>query len=169
MEVAGQQRMLARDVEPLVHAAAAEAGRLATEEAHEPVGIPVAMPDPAAAVMDEPCELVAVRRAGRFGGGISLHPRDRRGKLGGNFLVGVDAEHPRMGRVIEREVFLADIAEPVLLHEPGTELVRDLRGRIGAVRIDNEDFVDQRRDARQAAGQVALLVQRDDAGGGFSF
>ncbi len=71
---------------------------------------------------------------------------------------------PRLG---EREIFLAHVAKPVLGNHARVELRRDFPRRVGAAGIDDENFVHQRRDTLQAAGQVSLFVKGDEARGDF--
>ncbi len=84
-------------------------------------------------------------------------------------FVGVDAEHPRLARLIERELLLRGVAEPGLADEPdrqalARETLDDRQRAVGRAGIDDHDFR-QPLKARQALADAGFLVLADDRGG----
>ena len=167
MEMPRQNGMPAGKFKLLMHAATGEARLRAAKKAHEPVGIPIAVAYPFLTIKNEARELVSVRRPRRIRRRIGFHARDGSGEIRRNLLVGVDAEHPGIQRLVEGEIFLTDVAEPVLVHDARAEFLRDLERLVRAAGIDDENLIDERGDAGEASRQVALLVKSDDAGGDF--
>ncbi len=66
MQMPRQNGMLSAKFKLLVHAAAGEARLGPAKKPHQPVGIPVAVANPAAAIKDDARDLVAVRRAAAY-------------------------------------------------------------------------------------------------------
>src|ERR1700722_19082473 len=113
MQMPRQDGMLSAKFKLLVYAPAAEAALGPAKKPYQPVGIPIAVTNPASTVKNDPRNFVAVRRTGHIGGGIGLDARDGDRKFRGNLLVGVDAQHPRMKRMIQGKIFPDDIAKPI--------------------------------------------------------
>src|SRR2546426_192982 len=67
----------------------------------------------------------------------------------------------------EREdfVLLSDVAEPILMLPARAELTRGFFCAVTAAGIEHDDFTGEVGAAFQTAGQVPLLVQRDEAKG----
>mgnify|MGYP006203602661 CR=1 FL=1 len=142
----------------LVHHVVAPARIQAVEEPRAPVRVALAVREPFAE------EAVAPRHA--------VHRRDRRRQrlpdLGRerrrDALVGIHAQHPVVLRLLDGELLLRPVAEPLLLHHPGAELCGDLGRPVGAAGVNHHDLVGERQ-ALQARGDVVLGVARDDDGG----
>ncbi len=149
-QVAFQRAGRDREQHLLVHQVVAPARVLAVEEARAPVGIALAVRQPA------PEEAVAARHAvdGRNRRGESR--ADARRELGRDALVGVDAQHPVVLRLLDRELLLAAEAEPFLLHHARAAVARDLDRAVAARRIDEHDLVGERE---------ALETGIEDGGG----
>src|SRR5688572_6376657 len=139
----------------LVHQVVAPACIHAVEEARAPVGIALAVREPAAE------ETVAPRHA--------VHRRDRRGErgldglgeIGRDVLVGVQAQHPVMARLLDRELLLHAEAEPFLLHHARASALGDLDGAVGRPRVDDYDLVDE-GEAVEAGLEHGRGVARDE-------
>src|SRR6266404_9374506 len=164
VKLAVQRDDPALDFQPLVHLAAGEPGAVAAKQPHQPIRVPVAMSNPTAFVKHAPRNAETAAVAGWF----DLPEQfDLAAKLRRELLVGVQAENPRMSGQGQRFVFLADVTEPVLMLETAPELTNDFLGAIRAAGIEHDDFVGQLRAALQAAREILLLVERDEAEGDF--
>jgi len=149
----------------LVYGAILEARRLgevgggAAEEAEFGVGIVAAALDPA--IEEEVAAFEEVGVDGRIGGEEDL-------KLGlelrGEFFVSVEREDPVSGSLLDGKVFLGGESGPIAVKDFGAEGTGDLRGAVGGIGIDDDDFVGE-LDAGKCAREVAFFVQRDDGDG----
>ena len=122
----------------LVHQVVAPARVHAVEEARAPVGIALAVREPAAEEAVAPRHAVD-RRDRRRRARAGCSPRARR-----DALVGVEAEHPVVLRLLDGELLLAAEAEPFLLHHARAAPRRDLAVASVEAGIDHDDLVDER-------------------------
>jgi hypothetical protein len=130
------------------------------EQSELDVGVPLAVTDPAAEEIDKPRELVA--RVPPLP--LLELPEDLVAKRGRDLLVGVEVEDPRVRGSGTAKVALPDVAQPLVLEDPVGELAADGQRAIGAEAVHDDDLVAP-RDAPEAAPDLALLVEHDDAGG----
>src|SRR5262249_62427821 len=112
--------------------------------------IPGAVADPASEIPDAPSDGVSI--------GGKVEPPDLGLKLGRDFLVGVDRKHPGRARLLERELLLLAVAQPLLRNDPRAGALRRFERAVGAPRIDDDDFLREEAHARQTAPQIPLLV-----------
>src|SRR5207302_10243768 len=105
------------------------------EEPRAPVGIAFAVRKPA------PEEAVAARHAIYRGHGRGERLRDARRELGRDALVGVEAKHPVVLCLVDRELLLAPEAEPLLLHDARVVAPGDVERAVAGIRIDDQDVV----------------------------
>jgi hypothetical protein len=155
---------------------AAPARAVAAEEAEAVVRIPVAVGDPAA---EEPNfaretgggELRGGCGRGRVGGrggagGLAAEEVDDRGaQRRGNFLVGVEREHPRVRGEIERGVLGVAVAAPRQVVHAGAGGQREGFGGVGGVVERDDDLRGPAVHAGEAAREVVRLVFGDDDDG----
>ena len=83
-------------------------------------------------------------------------------QLGRHALVGVDAEHPITGRLVQRPLFLDPIARPVRLEHETRVLASDRHRAVRASAVQHDDLVSQVRDRLQTVPDAVLLVADDD-------
>src|SRR5512134_2988639 len=146
-----------REQHLLVHEVVAPARAQAVEKARAPVGVALAVGEPAAEEAVAPSH--AVHRRRRRG----ERALDRLRELGRDALVGVEAQHPVVARLLDRELLLAAEAEPFLLHYARALALRELRSAIARRRIDDHDLVDE-REAVEAWLEDRGGVARDEDG-----
>jgi hypothetical protein len=79
-------------------------------------------------------------------------------------FVGIDAQHPIVGGLFHGKLFLRPEAAPFTADDPGTQLRSKFRRAVGAIRIDNQDFV-AKSHARQTLGELSGGVLGDQDGG----
>ena len=110
-----------------------------------------------------PEEAVAARHAiyRRHGRGERL--RDARRELGRDALVGVEAKHPVVLCLVDRELLLAPEAEPLLLHDARAVAPGDLERAVAGIRIDDQDLVGELQ-ALEAGIEHRGGVARDQHG-----
>jgi hypothetical protein len=84
-------------------------------------------------------------------------------ELGRDALVGVEAQHPVVARLLDRELLLAAEAEPFLLHHARALARRELGGGVGRRRVDDHDLVDK-REAVEAGLEQGGGVAGDENG-----
>ena len=161
-QVALERARRHREQHFLVHQVVAPARVHAVEEARAPVGVALAVREPAAE------EAVAPRHA--------VHRRDRRGErrldrlreLGRDALVGVEAQHPVVARLLDRELLLAAEAEPFLLHHARALARREL----GVPSVEPESTITissaNARLSRQGSSTAAALRVMRTAESGFT-
>ena len=77
-------------------------------------------------------------------------------------FVGIDAEDEVAGGEVVGEVFLVGVAEPVLGEKLGTVAVADGFGRIGGMRVNDDDFVGNVLNGIKALTYLLFLVEGDD-------
>src|SRR6185295_9560351 len=68
---------------------------------------------------------------------------DRGGELRGYAFVGVEAQHPVVLGLLDRELLLAAEAEPLPMHHARTFALRELARAVGRSRVDHDDFIDE--------------------------
>ena len=66
---------------------------------------------------------------------------DARRELGRDALVGIDAQHPVVLCLIDRELLLPAETEPFLLHDARAVARRDLVRRVARGGVDHQDFI----------------------------
>src|SRR5208283_4715911 len=138
----------------LVDDGVVEAGFAASKQPHFVAGIPARMTAFPAAKAGKAWKLprVCVR--------ASDSRLDRRGKLGGDALVGIDGQHPIPRGQRQRIVLLRPITAPFLKLDAGAFCPRDLHGRIRAAAIDHDALVAE-CEAIEAGGDIHRLVLGD--------
>ena len=77
-------------------------------------------------------------------------------------FVGVDGEDEVAGGEVVGEVLLVGVAEPVLREELHAEAVADGFGRIGGMRVHDDDFIGNILHGIKALRDFLLLVEGDD-------
>ena len=77
-------------------------------------------------------------------------------------FVSIDAEDEVAGGEVVGKVFLVGIAEPVLGEELGAVAVADGLGRIGGMRVNDDDLVGNILNGVKALRNFLLLVEGDD-------
>ena len=77
-------------------------------------------------------------------------------------FVGIDAEDEVAGGEFVGEVFLVGVAEPVLAEELHAIAVTDGLGRIGGMRVNDDDLVGNILNGVKALRDFLLLVEGDD-------
>ena len=162
MEVAPQRDHAAGDLESFVDLRSGVPCGTRSEETGEAVRIPVTVPDPASVIEDAPRHGVA------FGfGSRAVRPElaDLLLQWRREFLVRIEDQDPIVSGVGEREVALADVAQPVLMEPSGSEAGCDFGGGVVTSGIDDDDLVDQTHRALEASREVGLLVLRDEDAG----
>lgn len=87
---------------------------------------------------------------------------DRLLQFVGERFVGIDAEDEVAGGEFVGEVFLVGVAEPVLAEEFHAIAVADGLGRIGGMRVHNDDLVGNILYRFKALRDFLLLVEGDD-------
>ena len=83
-------------------------------------------------------------------------------QLVGDRFVGIDAEDEVACGEVVGKVFLVRVAEPVLAEEFHAIAVADGFGRIGGMRVHNDDFVGNILNGVKALRDFLLLVEGDD-------
>ena len=97
-----------------------------------------------------------------FGNILVFQRFDRLFQLIGERFVGVDAEDEVAGGEFVSEVFLVGVAEPVLGEELHAIAVADGLGRIGGMRVNDDDLVGNILNGVKALRDFLLLVEGDD-------
>lgn len=164
VEVAGEGNDLAGGFEAFVDFAAGEMGAVAAEETGETIRIPIAVANPTAFVKNAAGHAVA-GNPGR--GRIGFDAGDFVVEFGGKGFVGIDAEDPVVRSAGKDGVFLGDVALPGLVFETGIVGAGDFGGAVGAAGIENDDFVGEAAKRGEAAVEVVLFVEGDEAEGDF--
>ena len=144
-------------VQPLVNDAF-PLGEAAPPDADLGLGIKSAALDPLTAVVVETVhgkDLV-------FGNILVFQRFDRLFQFIGEGFVGVDAEDEVAGGEFVGEVLLVGVAEPVLGEELHAIAVADSLGRIGGMRVNNDDLVGNILNGVKALRDFLLLVEGDD-------
>jgi len=77
-------------------------------------------------------------------------------------FIGIDAEDEIAGGEFVGEVFLVGVAEPVLAEELHAVAVADGLGRIGGMRVNDDDLVGNILNGVKALRDFLLLVEGDD-------
>jgi len=95
---------------------------------------------------------------------VSQQPPQCPGQLGRNRLIGIQAQHPRLGASAQRNVLLLHMAAPGMDFEDGIEMPGDRSRSILGTRIDDHDLRNQPAQAFKTARQIVFLVQRNDGG-----
>ncbi len=150
----GQLAHLARRAHRLVHRDVVEARVAAVEQPQGPVGRPDAVAHLARADVGAPAQAPGH-------GGIRERERLECGdELGVDHLVGVDHQHPVVGRELDRALLLAAEAEPVLALDARARGRGDGQGAVARARVDDQDLVAPGQ-RRQRAGEMALGVLGD--------
>src|SRR5438046_1328434 len=85
------------------------------------------------------------------------------GERRGDGLVGVEAQHPVVLRLVDRVLLLLAEAEPFLLHEARAVAPRDFRGAVAASGIDDHDLVGE-GEALEAGREDRRGVASDQDG-----
>ena len=80
----------------------------------------------------------------------------------GEGFIGIDAKNEVAGGEFISEVLLVGVAEPVLGEELGTVAVADGLGRIGGMRVHNDDLVGNILNGVKALRDFLFLVEGDD-------
>jgi hypothetical protein len=118
----------------LVDRIVAPVGMAAVEQPQRPVGIALAVAQPAAEEAVAARELVGLetRRLQFFKNACAQGVA--------HTFVGVYAQHPVVACLADRELFLPAEAEPVLLHNLGIEAAGDVEGGVPTARVHYHDF-----------------------------
>ena len=123
---------------PLVDRIVAPVRVAAVEQPQRPVGIALAVPQPAAEEAVAARELVGLEtRRPQF-----LEDACAQGVA--HALVGIHAQHPVVACLADRELFLPAEAKPVLVHNLGIETAGDVEGGVLAARVHDHDFAGER-------------------------
>jgi hypothetical protein len=158
-QVPAQPAGLAVELDAVVRVAPRPASAAPVEQAELRIRIPGAVADPAPEIR--------TRRGSRQPGGretrLAQAP-DLRLQLGGDALVGVDAEHPVVEGGADRKFFLRDVPGPVSLDHACAPGGGDLARGVARMRIHHHDLVAE-RERGQAIPDAIRLVLRDHAGG----
>ena len=158
-QVAAEQDLLrlALELQPLVDDAF-PLGEAALPDANLGLRIEPAALDPSSAVV------VEALHGKHFvvGGFFSFEFCDGMFQLVGKGLVGVDGEDEVAGGEVVGEVLLVGVAEPVLREELHAEAVADGFGRIGGMRVHDDDFIGNILHGIKALRDFLLLVEGDD-------
>src|SRR6266542_2117146 len=132
------------------------------EQTRQAVRIPIAVTNPAALVKHAARQV----KPADFGGWLSCFERaDFLAQFRREFLVRVDAEDPLVGGEGENIVFLGDIAEPILVEPARPEIAGDFPSGVLTAGVEHDDFLREVGAAPQAAREVLLLIERDEAEG----
>ncbi len=154
-QVAGKARDRAVCSHVLMDGIVGPARMPAVEQAHDPIGVTFAVPQPAAE------EAVAPRHRKRDGRRRRSERRtNRRAELRRDALVGIEAENPVVRRVRDREVLLRPESLPRLHDHARAAAAGDFHGIIAAARIDDDDLTGERR-RREALRELSGRVARD--------
>ncbi len=143
----------------LVHRIIGPVRMAAIEQANIPIGVAFTVCEPASE------EAIASRHRigrGRRGGrdacaGFAY----RGGELGGEPLVGIEAEHPIVTCLAHREILLRAEALPLVRNDPCAAGSRNFYGIIEAARVDDDDLRGERH-GRDAVAQLRAGVAGDD-------
>ena len=147
----------AGDFQLVVLNAAAPLRMVAPDKSQLAVGIPIAVQDPPAKKPH-----FARKTGSIMGGGFLLKKcQDILPHGAGDFLVGVQREHPWLRALLQRSLLLIPVAQPILMQPPGTVPGGDLRGVIGGATIHNHDFHCEPGHAGETAVQIGCLVPGD--------
>ena len=130
----------------------------AVEEAQRPVGIALAVREPATEEAIAPRHAIGVIAPRRH------RLADRRGELLAHALVGVEAKHPVVAREAHGELLLAPEAQPFPGLDARAVTRRDLHRIVGAARVQHERLVGE-RSAREAGPELGAGIARDDGHG----
>ena len=133
-------------------------GKAAPPDADFGLGIkPAALHPPAAIVVETVHGKDLV-----FGDFLVLQCFDGLLQFVGEGFIGVNAEDEVAGGEFVGEVFLVRVAEPVLGEELHAVAIADGFGRIGGMRVHNDDFVGDILNGIKALRDFLLLVEGDD-------
>ena len=159
-QVTPQRAHRAIDAGRFVHlAGAAPAAAAPIEQSQHAVRIGVAVAQETPEIIVEPREAVprgvleSQRLLGQDAGAQGLV----------HAFVGVQAQHPVVGGLLDRELLLAAEAFERSLEDAGAGLARDGDRGVGRARIHHDDFVAE-GERRQALRQPVGLVEGDNAG-----
>ena len=97
-----------------------------------------------------------------FGNVLVFQCLDGLSQFIGKGFVGVDAEDEVAGGKVVGEVFLVGVAEPVLGEELHAVAVADGLGRIGGMRVHNDNLVGNILNGIKALHDFFFLVEGDD-------
>ena len=158
-QVAAQQGFLRRflEVQPFVDDAF-PLGEAAPPDAYLGLGIKAAAFDPPATVVVETVHGEDLVLSDIF----VFQCFDRLFQFVREGFVGIDAEDEVAGGEFVGEVFLVGVAEPVLAEELHAVAVADGFGRIGGMRVNDDNLVGNILNGVKALCDFLLLVEGDD-------
>ena len=109
--------------------------RTSIEQTQAPVGIAFPVAKPPAKESIAPRHPVGLRY--RIGHGLF----DAGGQRRRNAFVGIDAQHPVMGGLVNGKLLLAAEAQPLLLNQTCTGSAHDLASLVRTAGVDNDDLI----------------------------
>ena len=160
LEVARQLLHASGHAHPPVRIAAGPAPARAAEDAQLPVGVEVAVADPAAEMAGDPVQLDAVELGGIAGEPLAQAGGERRRER----LVRVQRHHPVRFDLVEREVLLLDVSLVGVAQRARPRPPGQLLGRIAAALVDHDHDLVGPGERRQAMLDPERVVAGDHAG-----
>ena len=121
---------------------------LALKQADQSVRVPIAVPDPTFLIPYAPGHAVSgnVSRRARLD-----HALDLLAQIGGEFFIGIEAQHPIVFCQAEHMILLANVTQPLLLMPTRGETLGDRFCAVRAARVHNDNFVHEIHAAFEAA------------------
>lgn len=83
-------------------------------------------------------------------------------EFGGEALVGVETQYPKVFYILQRDIFLDAVAKVGLCVDFCAGGGSDFDGVVGAERVDDDDFVADLQKRRHALGYVVFFVEGGD-------
>ncbi len=157
-QIALQAARLLAGYDILVDGILRPARHTAVEQAQVPIRVAFSVPQVAAEEAVAPRHFVGTMRR-LLHGGLDAGPQ-----LRAHDLVRIDAEHPVVRRLLDREVLLLAIARPFMAHDPGAAGPGHFDGPVRTARVNDYDFVTPFQ--RVKAGTDCRFFILDDQDGG---
>src|ERR1700738_3184236 len=121
------------------------------------IGVEASMPHPASEEKILARNPIAAECDGVIGNRPNLF-----GELGAYLLIGVESQHPGLGAMLKRIVFLSHVSTPGLDENLGVIAAGDLAGAVGRPRIHQYNLICPAH-AFERAADVLFFIQSDDS------